>query len=311
MGASISLFIWTSEAVLDHFFFDRKYPLIHYLILPTLHEVWTIIIIGLIIFFSIISQILYNKIQEDARELEISKKKMEEAYRQTEAYKDLFSHDISNIFQIILSSSQLLEQKLNSHTKSEEINKYFNLIQHQINKGVNLSENITKATKSQLEDSPFISIEICKLLREIKNQTAENWKNEKIKIKLNSCEEEIFVKANELLIDIFENIIFNAIYHNRNDEKCILIKISKIFEEDHTFIKIEFIDNGIGVEDSKKIEIFEHNFRSRNKGFKGMGMGLSIVKKLIDGYGGLIWIEDRVPGDYSLGSKFIVRLLEA
>ncbi len=35
-----------------------------------------------------------------------------------------------------------------------------------------------------------------------------------------------------------------------------------------------------------------------------MGIGLTLVKKIIDNYNGEIWVEDRIPGDYSKGSKF-------
>ena len=37
-----------------------------------------------------------------------------------------------------------------------------------------------------------------------------------------------------------------------------------------------------------------------------MGLGLSLVKKIIDNYGGKIWIEDKVKGDYSKGANVIL-----
>jgi signal transduction histidine kinase len=36
-----------------------------------------------------------------------------------------------------------------------------------------------------------------------------------------------------------------------------------------------------------------------------MGIGLSLVAKLIDLWGGKIWIEDRIDGDYSKGTNFV------
>ncbi len=42
-----------------------------------------------------------------------------------------------------------------------------------------------------------------------------------------------------------------------------------------------------------------------------MGVGLSIVKRIIDNFKGNIWVEDRIKGDYSKGSNFIVLLPEA
>jgi signal transduction histidine kinase len=42
-----------------------------------------------------------------------------------------------------------------------------------------------------------------------------------------------------------------------------------------------------------------------------LGIGLTLVKKIIGSYGGEIWIEDRIKGDYTQGSNFIVLIPEA
>ena len=68
---------------------------------------------------------------------------------------------------------------------------------------------------------------------------------------------------------------------------------------------MEFIDNGIGVEDYRKETIFKKG-RKDHKGGKGMGLGLSLVSKILRLYNGKIWVEDKIKGDYSKGSNFIV-----
>jgi len=55
--------------------------------------------------------------------------------------------------------------------------------------------------------------------------------------------------------------------------------------------------------------IFQRAFNT-NKTVSGMGIGLSLVKKIIETYNGQIWVEDRVKGEYSKGSKFIVLIPE-
>jgi signal transduction histidine kinase len=44
---------------------------------------------------------------------------------------------------------------------------------------------------------------------------------------------------------------------------------------------------------------------------KGMGIGLTLVKKAIETYSGQIWVEDRIIGDYTEGSNFIIMIPEA
>ena len=53
-------------------------------------------------------------------------------------------------------------------------------------------------------------------------------------------------------------------------------------------VVIEFIDNGIGIDQSKISKIFEPYFTTKNK---GTGLGLSIVKRIIEDHGGKIKIE--------------------
>lgn len=72
---------------------------------------------------------------------------------------------------------------------------------------------------------------------------------------------------------------------------------------------MEFIDNGIGVPEDRKEIMFKRGNREL-KGSKGMGIGLSLVKKIIKGYSGKIWVEDKVKGDYSQGSNFILLIPE-
>lgn len=72
---------------------------------------------------------------------------------------------------------------------------------------------------------------------------------------------------------------------------------------------MEFSDNGIGVPEDRKEIIFKRGNREL-KGSKGMGIGLSLVKKIIKGYNGKIWVEDKVKCDYSQGSNFFLLIPE-
>ena len=44
--------------------------------------------------------------------------------------------------------------------------------------------------------------------------------------------------------------------------------------------------------------------------FYRLGLGLSLVKMLVESYDGKIWVEDRVEGDHTKGSKFILLIKE-
>ena len=68
---------------------------------------------------------------------------------------------------------------------------------------------------------------------------------------------------------------------------------------------MEFSDNGIGISNDRKITLFEKK-HVKDISTKGLGIGLTLVKKIVERYNGEIWVEDRIEGDYKQGSNFIV-----
>lgn len=102
----------------------------------------------------------------------------------------------------------------------------------------------------------------------------------------------------------------NSVIHNKNNKVQINVITSEINEKNNKFVKIEFKDNGIGIEKTRKDKIFQKFYRKDRKS-KGMGLGLSMVSKLIDLCDGKIWVEDRIRGDSSKGSNFILQIPQA
>ena len=244
-----------------------------------------------------------QKIQE-------SERRFRQLYNQLSFYKDLFAHDISNILQVIRSSTELLSLQL-SEQKSTVIEELINIIDKQIERGTKLMSSAF--TLSEIEESKISikTLKLCDVLSdsiEYFKKTHEE-KNVKIEVQCKKANKEVLVKASYLLQDIFDNILNNAIIYNTNPQVEILIILSSERIEDVNYLKIEFKDNGIGISDEKKKLVFERGNREL-KGSKGMGLGLSIVKKILDSYQGKIWVEDRVKGDFTKGTNFVLFLCE-
>ncbi|MBN1215272.1 MAG: ATP-binding protein [Candidatus Lokiarchaeota archaeon] len=87
----------------------------------------------------------------------------------------------------------------------------------------------------------------------------------------------------------------------------IEINIRYHYNQNSSYYRLEFIDNGIGIEDNRKKSIF-HRIKRQKEDLSGMGLGLLLVKKIIDLYNGKIWVENRIKDDFSQGSKFIIDL---
>jgi signal transduction histidine kinase len=117
------------------------------------------------------------------------------------------------------------------------------------------------------------------------------------------------VIANDLLDDVFRNLIGNAVRHNEGD-LAIDISVGKTTEEDKGFCVVSISDNGRGIPDLQKDKLFSRSKKEQYRA-SGSGLGLHLVKTLVESYGGSIRVEDRVPGDHTKGAKFVVMIPSA
>jgi len=102
-------------------------------------------------------------------------------------------------------------------------------------------------------------------------------------IKLTYESKDAWVLADELLENIFSNLIENSIKH----ANCKNIEIS-IDESDKEYI-ITIKDDGKGIPDEIAESVFEWGVKSKES--KGAGMGLHLAKMIIKGYGGKILLK--------------------
>ena len=255
----------------------------------------------------IIRDITYRKNAE--RTLIDSEKRYREAYNRANLYKDLFAHDINNIFQIIQSSMELLSLYSKDFKTRESIDEMISIAIEQVIRGANLVSNVRKLSEIEESGICIISTEVNEVLKHSIQYVIKSFQGKKISIQVDPPTKKFYVKANDLLLDVFENILINAIRHNNNQIIEIIIKISKEHKNGIKYLKLEFIDNGIGIPDNMKEKIFLRTEKKVRNSIS-MGLGLSLVKKIIEEYNGQIWVENRVKGDYNKGSKFII-LIEA
>ena len=107
------------------------------------------------------------------------------------------------------------------------------------------------------------------------------------------------VYADNALYSIFENIINNAAKHSNTETLDINIS----YENDYCVIR--FADRGIGIPDGIKDKIFDEGYHFGKAGHTGIG--LYIVRRTVEEYGGEVFVEDNKPK----GAVFVVRLRRA
>ncbi|MBD3337548.1 MAG: GHKL domain-containing protein [Candidatus Lokiarchaeota archaeon] len=251
-----------------------------------------------------------GKSVDSKNNLEREIKSMQTALDSAKLYKDLFAHDVNNILQTIQSAADLLSMKLNKLEADEDINNYLRIINEQINRGARLVSNIRKLSDVEEKEIKVKPIDYKSVLKNAIGNIKRSYQNKSIEIKLDEINDSFRIKANSFLQDVFENILTNAVKYNERDTVKIQIEISKQMKNDISYVKFEFKDNGIGIPDKFKDTIFERS-KTFDQSRTGMGIGLSLVKQVLEHYQGEIWVENRIEGKPSKGSNFVLLIPKA
>ncbi|MFX0008616.1 MAG: sensor histidine kinase, partial [Candidatus Hermodarchaeota archaeon] len=248
--------------------------------------------------------------QHAEQELRKSEKLYREAYERAELFKDIFTHDINNIFHNIKSSAELISMLKAKSGNLDNLDEFFQIINNQIDRGIKLINNVQKLSKLDESDIKLRDVCVSEVLEEAIQFAYKSAQDKEIDIQIYNKNPDTLVIANEFLLDVFENILHNAIKYNQNQPIKIEIRIYRTENNRKSNILIEFKDNGIGITDKSKEVIFQKGYKKENH-VRGMGIGLSLVKKIIESYNGKIWVENRIKNDYNQGSNFILEIPEA
>jgi signal transduction histidine kinase len=252
----------------------------------------------------------YKKITGIVIDIDKRKKaeiKLRDALNRSNFYKDLLAHDMANILNIIKSSMRLREMWKNEPEQSDNREELKENIFQQLERGGTLISNVRKISNLEEGKNQLKPLELISILENAIEQTYSRFREGILKINYDFPDDPIKIVGGDLLLDAFENILLNGALHNENKIKKLWIELSNIRKRENKFLKIEFKDNGIGISDERKKKLFEKSYQKEESSV-GMGIGLSLVKKIIKEYEGDIWVENRVEDDYRQGSNFVILL---
>jgi PAS domain S-box-containing protein len=218
--------------------------------------------------------------------------------RETEFFLDLFEHDIGNIHQSALLSMQLAKMK-----KGEDKDLYIERSMRSMNRALLLVRNVKEMKKMHDKDVVTQDMNIVKILDQSIQDVMHLHPEKVARIIFESDISSIMVRANSFLVDVFINILDNAIKFSRDGSSIIEVKIDNRREKK---VVVEIWDNGPGIPKEQREMIFQRYTERLMKEVKGTGLGLSICREIISGLKGRIWVETR-PNE-ERGSVFKVEL---
>jgi len=229
--------------------------------------------------------------KKSEKELLEAKTKAEESDRLKTAFLSNMSHEIRTPMNSILGFSGLLEKP---NLPEEKRSRYVNFINkngegllHLIDDIIDISKiesNQLKITKKECDLKGLVDEIHSSMIK-----VAARDKREDLQIVKKTPTESVFIRTDPYrLKQILNNLIFNAI---KFTEKGI---VEFGFQINNNEILFHVKDTGIGISDQMKKQIFERfrkSEKSKNKLYRGAGLGLAISKQLVELMGGKIWVE--------------------
>lgn len=208
------------------------------------------------------------------------------------------SHEIKTPFSSIEGFAKLLKDKDLTEQEREE---YTNIIIEESERVTNISTKMLKLSK--LQNQNFISnkteFNISEQIRKCIAVLEPKWREKNIEFHV-SLKEEIFLGDEDLIYQVWMNIIENAIKFSK-ENAAIDIKVSE--KEENILVKIK--DYGIGMTEEEKEKIFDRFYQiDKSHSQNGAGLGLSIVKRILELSEGKIYVES----EKGKGSIFFVEL---
>jgi len=207
-----------------------------------------------------------------------SNKQIEDLNETLQIVNKILRHDLLNKLTVMKSVLWLYDEK-NDKALLDKLDR-------SIDSGIELIERIRELESFVIAKGELTQISIKKIAEDVSNSMH-------IPITING---DATTLADQAFFSVFENIMRNAIIHGKTDRIDIDISPKdKICE-------IRIIDYGQGISEFIKENIFEEGLSYGDN--KGSGLGLFVVKKTIERYGGTISVEDNKPK----GTIFIIKL---
>lgn len=246
--------------------------------------------------------------KEAEKQIQEQKEKLEYNKIKTRFFAKV-SHELKTPLNLILTSLHMLNKKFAAMNIDEDFNgnRYIRLIKQNSYRLLRLVNNIIDLTKidSNTFELNIANVDIVKIMKEIIDSTSDYVENKNRNFTFNCHIDKRVIACDPFNIErIMLNLISNAVkFTDEND--YIIIEIDEDKMEEHIIITVE--DTGIGIKKEKLNMIFEQ-FRQVDESFtrnnEGSGIGLSIVKSIVELHDGDILVES----EFGEGTKFTISL---
>jgi signal transduction histidine kinase len=298
-SGSLELFLFASMAILfsiSQISFPYSAPWdITWWLWHALRLMAYVIVLGFAVFERKRAEDAIKKLNQD---LQTRAAELEASYRDMESFSYSASHDLRSPLIKIHTASRILLRDYAGRLKGDS--QLLNTIEENAKKMERLINDLLAFSRISTKEIQKSEIDMTALTKEVFEEFKSTIGNRHVQLQMKDlppahCDE-------SMIRQVFANLLSNAIKYTKPKEVAI-IEVGGIREENENIYHVK--DNGVGfnMENADKLFNIFQRLHSQEE-FEGTGIGLVIVKRIVEKHGGRVWAEGR-PKE---GAKFCFTL---
>ena len=265
---------------------------------------------GTKVWVSVTSSVLSDSAQSPSiglMALEIDRRKAAES-RETEEreranlYLEVMTHDLNNINQSALFTMELLTTTADL---SDNLESVLTETSWNVRRAARMIANMRAIITLKHSPPKMGKTDLYPHIERAATDADRDFPWKTLKINSNIKDDEFEIVGHMYLWSVFFNIIHNSMMFSRTEEITTNVSATKV--DSGRMVRIEFEDFGPGIPDNMKQFIFKRT-GSPDSQIVGRGLGLTVVDHYVSQLGGTVWVEDRVEGDHTQGTRIVMLL---
>mgnify|MGYP000739380820 CR=1 FL=1 len=224
-----------------------------------------------------------------AERASVQARESEERREMLDYLNSLLRHEVLNTAAVISGYADLLKQRSSEDDPAYE---YLDIIERQATELTGTTKDVRLLLQSLEEGTDLGPVDLTDVLAEELDKLEDRYGYAETEAEL---PEQVYVRADELLKRVFSNLLNNAVEHNESGHPHVTVSVSPSPDS----VEVRVADNGPGIPEAERDLLF-----ATTTGKTDHGIGLTIVARLVDRYGGSVELTDTGPE----GTVFTVTL---